>query len=161
MAITLNNKPTMYEFYWMLKGKLQCILTISHLASLFQNLKHANHLALHFAPLCVLSGQNLLLSYVESPVVILSYSPFAKQNQTEDWQIFKSFCIEIKVLKESKYKMPLVHCAFAMFLFGSLVSLGTLLFWSVVHWTSRWKRVFHHCWVALLGASAFSGTILN
>ena len=115
MAITPNNKPTMYEFYWMLKGKLQCILTISHLASLFQNLKHANHLALHFAPLCVLSGQNLLLSYVESPIVILSYSPFAKQNQTEDWQIFKSFCIEIKVLKESKYKMPLVHCAFAMY----------------------------------------------
>ena len=91
------------------------ISTISHLASSFQNLKHANHLALHFAYFCVLSGQNLLLSYVESPVVILSYSPFAKQNQTEDWQIFKSFCIEIKVLKESKYKMPLVHCAFAMY----------------------------------------------
>ena len=91
------------------------ISTISHLASSFQNLKHANHLAPHFAHFCVLSGQNLLLSYVESPIVILSYSPFAKQNQTEDWQIFKSFCIEIKVLKESKYKMPLVHCAFAMY----------------------------------------------
>ena len=91
------------------------ISTISHLASSFQNLKHANHLAPHFAHFCVLSGQNLLLSYVESPIVILSYSPFAKQNQTEHWQIFKSFCIEIKVLKESKYKMPLVHCAFAMY----------------------------------------------
>ena len=56
---------------------------------------------------------------------------------------------------------PLVHCAFAMFLFGSLVSLAMLLFFGGCTLNKQMKARFHHCWVALLGASPFSGTILN
>ena len=114
MAITLNNKPTMYEFYWMLKGKLQCILTISHLASLFQNLKHANHLALHFAPLCVLSGWNLLLSYVFS-YLLSSYRtrPLPNKRLTK---ISKP--VEASALKSSCWTSQSTQCL------GSVVPLS-------------------------------------
>ena len=48
-------------------------------------------------------------------VVTSTFSPFATQNQAEVWPRFQrhwSFCIEIKLLNESKYSMPWVRCAF-------------------------------------------------
>ena len=65
-------------------------------------------------------------------IVIILNLNFVKDFEAEVWSRFRSW-VFIKLLGEAltlvRTLSPLVHCAFAMFLFGSLVSLAMLLFW--------------------------------
>ena len=50
--------------------------------------------------------------------ISIYFSPFAKQHQAKvlpRFQSFSSFCIELKVLNESKHSMPWVCCPFFLF----------------------------------------------
>ena len=65
-------------------------------------------------------------------IVIILNLNFVPDFEAEVWSRFWCW-VFIKLLGEAltlvRTLSPLVHCAFAMFLFGSLVSLAMLLFW--------------------------------
>ena len=65
-------------------------------------------------------------------IVIILNVNFVPDFEAEVWSRFWCW-VFIKLLGEAltlvRTLSPLVHCAFAMFLFGSLVSLAMLLFW--------------------------------